>query len=66
MQKFSMTCSCGDVMSVDAENREEAVMKMKGMMTQEAIDAHCLEKHPEMKLPQADVHMGIEKDLMAA
>ncbi len=65
MQKFSMTCSCGDVMSVDAESREEAVTKMKGMMTQEAIDAHCAEKHPEMKLAQADVHAGIEKDLMA-
>ena len=66
MNKFSMTCSCGDVMSVDAENRDEAVMKMKDMMTQEAIDAHCAEKHPGMTLTQADVHAGIEKDLMVA
>ena len=65
MQKFSMTCSCGDTMSVDAENRDEAVMKMKAMMTQEAIDAHCAEKHTDMKMTMADVHAGIEKDLKA-
>ncbi len=63
MKKFSMTCSCGDKMAIDAENRDEAVSKMKAMMTQEAIDAHCAEKHPGMKLTMADVHMGIDKDL---
>ena len=60
-----MTCTCGDVMSVDAENREEGVMKMKAMMTQDAIDAHCAEKHPDMKMTKADVDMSIDKDLMA-
>ena len=52
-------------MSIDAENREEAVMKMQEMMTQDAIDAHCAEKHPDMKMTKADVDMGIEKDLVA-
>ncbi len=61
--KFSMTCSCGDVMSVDAENRDEAVMKMKETMTQEAIDAHVAEKHPDMQLSQADIHAQIDRDL---
>ena len=66
MNKFSMTCNCGDVMSVDAESREEAVIKMKGMMTQEAIDAHCAEKHSDMKLAMADVHAQIDQKLVAA
>ena len=64
--KFSMTCTCGDVMSVDAENKEEAVMKMKEMMTQDAIDAHCAEKHPDMKLTKAQVDADIDTKLMPA
>lgn len=52
-------------MSVEAENREEAVMKMKGMMTQEAIDAHCAEKHPDMQLTQAEVQAQIDEKLVA-
>ncbi len=66
MQKFSMTCSCGDTFGVEAENREEAVTKMKGMMTQDAIDAHMAEKHPgEATKTMAEVHADIEKGLMA-
>ena len=65
MQKFSMTCTCGDIMSVDAETREEAVTMMKGMMTQTAIDAHCAEKHPDMKLTEAQVHADIDTKLAA-
>ena len=58
-----MTCTCGDVMGVEAETREEAVTKMKAMMTQDAIDAHVAEKHPGQSMTMADVHMGIDKDL---
>ena len=47
MKKFSMTCSCADTMTVAAENREEAVAKLKEMMTADAIAAHCAEKHPD-------------------
>ena len=64
--KFQMTCSCGDVMAIDAENREEAIVKMKAMMTQEAVDAHMAEKHPGQMMTMADAHMGIEKDLQEA
>ena len=67
MQKFSMTCSCGDVMSVDAATHEEAVAQMKGMMTQEAIAAHMQGKHPgDPMMSMADCHAMIEKDLMPA
>ena len=67
MQKFSMTCSCGDVMSVDASTREEAVMQMKDMMTQEAIDGHMQEKHAnDPAMSMADCHAMIEKNLAPA
>ena len=63
MNTFSMTCSCGDTMSVDADTREEAVMKMKEMMSQTAIDAHCAEKHPGMTLTQDQVYAQIDEKL---
>ena len=64
--KFSMTCDCGDTMGIEANTREEAVMKMKSMMTQDAIDAHMAQRHPGRTMTVAQVHMGIEKDLVAA
>ena len=64
--KFSMTCSCGDIMDVEAENLHDAKTKMKDMMTQETIDAHCAEKHPDMKMSKTDVDMQIDEKLMAA
>ena len=64
MQKFSMTCSCGDVMTFDAPTREEAVTQAKNMMTQEAINHHMQEKHPgDAMMSIADCHAMIEKDL---
>ncbi len=42
-----MTCTCGHEMSVEAENREEAVTKMQGMMTEEAIKEHMAANHKE-------------------
>ena len=65
MHKFSMKCSCGDTMVMDAETREEAVGKFKAMMTQEAINAHMAEKHPaDHAMSMADCHAMIEKDVM--
>ena len=60
-----MTCSCGDVMSVEAENIDEAKAKMKEQMNQEAIDAHCKEKHPDMAMTKADVDAQIDEKLAA-
>lgn len=51
MQKYSMTCTCGQVFSVDAATKDEALTKMKEMMTPEAIKAHWDEKHPGQPLP---------------
>ena len=62
--KFEMTCSCGDVMGVEAENREEAVTKMQGTMTQEAIGAHMTEKHPSDPAMTVEAcHAQIANDL---
>ena len=45
MANFSMTCTCGHEMIVDAPNREAAVSMMQAGMTQEALDAHMKEFH---------------------
>jgi hypothetical protein len=67
MAMFKMSCTCGDEYSVDANDRDEAVSKMKGMMTQEAIDAHMNEKHAgQPKISMADCHAMIERDMVAA
>ena len=66
MMNFAMTCSCGDEMTVQAANRDEAVMKMKAMMTQEAVDAHWMEKHATDQMPKPtldQVHMQIDEKL---
>lgn len=62
-----MTCTCGDVMSVEAENREEAVSKLKAMMTEDAVAKHVAEKHTgEPPMTVEDVHAGIEQGLQEA
>lgn len=57
-----MKCSCGHIMTVDADSREEAVVKMKAMMTQEALDAHMKQYHkPDEQMPTlAEAHQQIE------
>lgn len=49
---YTMTCTCGDTMSMDAESRSEAVMKFKDMMTQEMLDSHWTEKHSSDTMPK--------------
>ena len=67
MAKFSMLCSCGDKMEMEAGSREEAVSKMKAMMTGEAIKAHMEQNHPGKPLMSvAECHAEIEKNLQPA
>lgn len=67
MNKFSMTCTCGDVMTVDAEVREGAVSRMKAMMTPHMVESHMVEKHPGDPVPSQDqVAAMIEKGMVAA
>jgi len=54
-------------MEHEAADRAGAVAFFKGMMTQEAIDAHLKDKHPGMPaLSMADCHAQIERDVVAA
>ena len=67
MQKFNMTCSCGDTMTVEAENRDAAVTQFKAMMTESSIKAHMEEKHPgDPVMSVADCHAMIEKQVQPA
>ncbi len=62
---YSFKCNCGEVMTVEAENREEAVTKMKGMMTQDAINTHMSEKHSGEPVPTLEqVHAQIDSNLV--
>jgi len=54
MNKYSMTCTCGQEMAVNADSREEAVEKLQDMMTDEAIAAHIAEKHPGEPVPSKE------------
>ena len=61
MNKYSMTCSCGDPMDVEANSKEEAVSMMKGMMTEDAIAKHFSEKHSGDTVPSVEqVHAMID------
>ena len=67
MNKFSMTCTCGHVMTVEASSREEAVQKMKVMMTEDMIAQHTAEKHPGEPAPSTEqVNMMIEQTIQPA
>ena len=49
-------------MSAEAENREEAVSKIKATMTQEAVPSHMAEKHlGEPVSTLEEVHAMVEK-----
>lgn len=64
---YSMTCTCGDVMTVDGQSREEAVEKMKDMMTQEMLDQHWQEKHAQDEMPKPTIeqaHIMIDHNLV--
>lgn len=64
MAMYQMTCSCGDPMSVEAGSREEAVEKLQGTMTEEAIKAHMDEKHAGQPIPSVmEMHADIAQKL---
>jgi len=67
MKKYSMKCSCGHVLTVDANTREEAVEKMKAMMDQNALDQHWTENHQNDTMPKPTLeqaHMQIEQNMV--
>ena len=68
MTSFSMTCTCGHTMTVDAPNRDEAVRMLKAGMTQQGLDDHMRQHHqpgdPKPTLEQS--HAMIEQMVTAA
>ena len=64
---YSMQCSCGDTMTMEAGSREEAVIKFKDMMTEDAISQHMTEKHPgQPVMSVAECHAMIEQHVKEA
>ena len=64
---YSMKCTCGHVMKVDAPDRMQAVAKMKEMMTQQALDEHWIQYHATDTMPKPTLeqtHMVIEQTLV--
>jgi hypothetical protein len=65
--KYIMTCSCGDVMKVEAGTRVEAVKNLKAMMNEKSVAEHMKQKHPGEQIPAIQqVHAMIEQDLKTA
>jgi hypothetical protein len=67
MANFSMTCTCGDTLTIDASSREDAVNQLKDMMDQAGVDRHMQERHsPADPKPSVEqVHSMIEATLAA-
>lgn len=67
MKKFSMTCTCGDVMNVEASTRTAAVNKLKKIMNEGAVKQHMADKHPGQAVPAvAQVHADIAQQVKEA
>ena len=65
--KYMMKCSCGDEMTVDAMDKNEAVEKLKIMMNKEAVEKHFQDKHKGQQAPPLEqVHMMIAQQVMPA
>ena len=65
MNKFKMTCTCGDVMDMEAATKEEAIEKFKAMMTVDMVAKHFAEKHAGQPVPSVDmVHMNIAQTVV--
>lgn len=65
--KYSMICSCGDEVTVEANNQDEAIQKMQAMMSEAALKAHFAQKHPgEEVLNKAMSDQLIEQNIQPA
>ena len=64
---YTMSCSCGDVMSVQGGTREEAVKNLKAAMTEKSVAEHMKQKHPGEAVPSVEqVYAMIDQGLKAA
>ena len=52
--KYSMQCTCGHTITVDAESKEDAISQIKGVMTPNEIAKHMDQKHKGQAIPSND------------
>ena len=61
---YEMRCNCGTTVTVEAANRDEAILKVKEIMTEEVIKEHMASEHPGQPVPTpGDAHAMIEQNL---
>jgi hypothetical protein len=61
---YEMKCDCGTTVTVEAADRDEAIQKVKEIMTEEAIKEHIASEHPGQPVPTPEqAHAMIEKNL---
>ena len=64
---YTMTCSCGDVMSTQGSTRAEAIKNMEAIMNENTVSEHMARKHPGEKMPSREqIHAMIEQNMKAA
>lgn len=63
-KSYVFECTCGHDITVDAEDRTEAVAKAKKMMDKDGIEQHYKRYHAGEQVPSvAEMHAQIENDL---
>jgi hypothetical protein len=61
---YEMKCDCGKTVSVEASDRDEAIRKVKEIMTEDAIKEHMAAEHPGQPVPTPEeAHARIEQNL---
>jgi len=64
---YSLTCSCGDILFVKGQTREDAVKHMKTLMSAATVYEHMAQKHIGDAVPTIEqVHQVIEQNLKAS
>jgi hypothetical protein len=51
---YEMKCDCGKTVTVEAANRDEAIQKVKEIMTEDAIKEHMAAEHPGEPVPTVE------------
>ncbi len=64
LMTYSMTCSCGDIMTIKAGTRKKAVRNMKALLNEAAVYEHMAQKHMRDAVPTIEqVHAIIQQNL---
>ena len=61
---YELKCDCGKTVTVEAANRDEAIEKVKQIMTEDAIREHVTTEHPGQPVPTPEqAHAMIAQNL---